>query len=46
MNARRRLLPLILAGSALLAQAPPTPPTPPAPPAPSFGVDVPTGSRV
>ena len=46
MNARRRLLPLILAGSALLAQAPPPPPAPPAPPAPAFGVDIPTGGRV
>ncbi len=48
MNARRRLLPLLLVGSALLAQAPPPPPpppAPPAPPAPSFGVDVPTDGR-
>lgn len=48
MNVRRRLSPLVLAGSVLLAQAPPPPPpppAPPAPPAPAFGVDVPTGGR-
>ena len=48
MNARRRLLPLILVSGALLAQAPPPPPpppAPPAPPAPSFGVDVPPDAR-
>ncbi len=48
MNARRRLLPFILVGSALLGQAPPPPPpppAPPAPPAPSFGVDLPTDGR-
>ncbi len=53
MNARPRLFPrllVLLAGSALLAQAPPTPPppppAPPAPPAPAFGVDIPSGARV
>ena len=38
-------LPLFLAGSFLLAQAPPPPPAPPAPPAPMIGVDMPSGSR-
>ena len=44
----RRLIPLVLAGQVLLAQAPPPPPppAPPAPPAPMIGVDMPTGGRV
>ncbi|HEX7554613.1 MAG TPA: DUF4097 family beta strand repeat-containing protein [Geothrix sp.] len=47
MTIASRWIPLILVGSALLAQAPPPPPppAPPAPPAPSIGVDMPTGSR-
>lgn len=48
MTARRRLIPLLLLGSALLAQTPPPPPpppAPPAPPAPMIGVDIPSGSR-
>jgi len=48
MTALRRWIPLLLVGSALLAQAPPPPPPPPAPPeppAPVIGVDVPSGSR-
>lgn len=48
MTVFRRWIPLFLAGSALLAQAPPPPPpppAPPAPPAPMIGVDVPSGSR-
>jgi hypothetical protein len=44
MTALRHWIPLLLVGSALLAQAPPPPP-PPAPPAPMIGVDVPSGSR-
>ena len=44
MTASSRRIPLFLAGSVLLAQAPP-PPAPPAPPAPMIGVDVPSGSR-
>jgi hypothetical protein len=43
MNVRRRLIPLVLAGRVLLAQAPPPPP---APPAPMIGVEVPSGARV
>ncbi len=48
MAAFSRWSPLFLAGSLLLAQAPPPPPpppAPPAPPAPMIGVDVPSGSR-
>jgi DUF4097 and DUF4098 domain-containing protein YvlB len=47
MTIASRWIPLLLVGSALLAQAPPPPPppAPPAPPAPSIGVDMPTGSR-
>ena len=47
MTIASRWIPLILVGSALLAQAPPPPPppAPPAPPAPTIGVDMPTGSR-
>jgi hypothetical protein len=46
MTAPRRWIPLLLVGSALLAQAPLPPPPPPAPPAPMVGVDVPSGSRI
>lgn len=48
MQTLRHLLPVLLAGSALLAQAPPPPPpppAPPAPPAPSIGVDMPSDGR-
>lgn len=46
MSTFHRWIPMFLAGSALLAQAPPPPPpAPPAPPAPMIGVDVPSGSR-
>ncbi|HEX7598830.1 MAG TPA: hypothetical protein VF518_11490, partial [Polyangia bacterium] len=48
MTVSSRWIPLFLAGSLLLAQAPPPPPpppAPPAPPAPMIGVDLPSGSR-
>jgi hypothetical protein len=47
MSVSSRWIPLFLAGSFLLAQAPPPPPppAPPAPPAPMIGVDMPSGSR-
>lgn len=48
MTPLRSWIPLLLVGSALLAQTPPPPPPPPAPPAPPapvIGVDVPSGSR-
>ena len=47
MTAFPRWIPLLLVGSALLAQVPPPPPppAPPAPPAPVIGVDVPSASR-
>jgi hypothetical protein len=45
MTVSSRWLPLLLAGSVLVAQAPPPPPPPPAPPTPMIGVDVPSGSR-
>ncbi|WP_291270548.1 DUF4097 family beta strand repeat-containing protein [Geothrix sp.] len=48
MTVSSRWIPLLLVGSALLAQVPPPPPpppAPPAPPAPMIGVDLPTGSR-
>ena len=49
MSAFSRWSPLFLAGSLLLAQAPPPPPpppAPPAPPAPMIGVELPSGSRI
>ena len=48
MKASSCWITMLLAGSVLLAQAPPPPPpppAPPAPPAPTIGVDVPSGSR-
>ena len=46
MTVSSRWIPLFLAGTFLLAQAPPPPPPqPPPPPGPMIGVDLPTGAR-